>query len=88
MVFVKICQGQLYSLYNDVKFSFSSDQLWAFGRTLLNCSHEHIHMKWMADLNDSSEKFVFILNGEKLLAMHNDSILKVRTVVIQNYFQT
>jgi hypothetical protein len=77
VVVVKICQGQFYSLYNDVNFSFSSDELWAFGRTLLNCSHEHIHMKWVANLNDSSDKFVFIVNGEKLWAMHNDSIFKL-----------
>ncbi len=45
-------------------------------------------MKWVANLNDSSEKFVFIVNGEKLWAMHNDSILKLRIIVTQNYFQT
>jgi hypothetical protein len=54
MVLVKICQGQFYSLYNDVNFSFSNDALWAFEITLLNCSHEHIHMKWTTNLNDSN----------------------------------
>jgi hypothetical protein len=34
-------------------------------------------MKWVADLNDSSDQLVFIVNGEKLWAMHNDSILKL-----------
>jgi hypothetical protein len=51
------------------------------------CSHEHIHMKWVAYLNDSNEQFIFIVNGEKLWVMHNDQVLKLRIVVIRNSFQ-
>jgi hypothetical protein len=55
---------------------------WAF-KGLLDCSHDHIHMKWMAKLNDSSEHLAFIMNGDKLWAMHNDTISKIRIVVIK-----
>jgi hypothetical protein len=41
----------------------------------------------VADLNNSSEQLVSIMNGEKLWAMHNDSILKLQIVITQNYFQ-
>jgi hypothetical protein len=38
-------------------------------------------MKWVANLNDYSEYFYFIVNGDKLWAMHNDIVSKVRTLV-------
>ncbi len=53
MVAIKVCHGQLYSLYNDGNSSFSSDEFWAF-KGLRDCSL-HIHMKWVANLNDSNE---------------------------------
>jgi hypothetical protein len=70
-------------LYNDVNSSFSSDEFWAF-KGLLYCSHEHIHMKWVANLNDFSEHFFFIVNGEKLWAMHNESTLKLWINLVTN----
>ncbi len=75
------------TLYNDGKFSFWSDEFWAF-KSLPDYTHEHIHMKWVVDLNDYSEKNAFIVNNEKLWAMHNDPISKVRTIVTWNFFQT
>jgi hypothetical protein len=64
-------------------------QMMSFGhlKGLLDCNHEHIHMKWVAYLNDSNEQLVNIVNGEKLWAMHNDLVLKLRIVVIQDSFQ-
>jgi hypothetical protein len=82
VIVVKSCQGQLYSLYNDGSSQFSSDEFWAF-KGLLDYNHDHIHMKWMAKLNDSSEHLAFIMNGDKLWAMHNDTISKIRIVVIK-----
>jgi hypothetical protein len=38
---------------------------------LWDCNHDHIHMKLVTYLNDSSENFTFIVNGEKFWAMHN-----------------
>jgi hypothetical protein len=44
MALVKICQGKLYTLYNDGNSSFSSDEFMAF-KSLLDLIHDHIHMK-------------------------------------------
>jgi hypothetical protein len=44
-------------------------------------------MKWVANLNDSTNYLVFIVNGDKLWAMHNDPISKVQIVVIRDSFQ-
>jgi hypothetical protein len=79
---VKVCHGQFYFLYNDGNSIFFNDEFGAF-KGLLDCSHDHIHMKWVAKLNDSSEHLAFIVNGDKLWAMHNDPISKVRTLVIK-----
>jgi hypothetical protein len=42
----------------------------------------------VVDLNDYNEQNVFIVNYEKLWAMHNDPISKVQIIVIWNFFQT
>jgi len=52
------------------------------------CTHEHIHLKWVANFNDYNEQVVFIMNNEKVWAMCNDPIKKVWTIVIWNFFQT
>jgi hypothetical protein len=44
-----------------------------------------MHTKWVVDLNGNSEQFTFIVNNEKLRAMHNDPISKVQTIVIPNF---
>jgi hypothetical protein len=41
---VKIYQGQLYTLYNDGNSSFFGDEFFVF-KSLLDFSHDHIHMK-------------------------------------------
>jgi hypothetical protein len=42
----------------------------------------------MVDLNDLNEQLAFIVNGEKIWAMHNNLVpSKVRIVVIQDFFQ-
>jgi hypothetical protein len=55
--------------------SFSINEFWAC-KGLLDCTHEHIHLKWVANLNDSNETLVFIVNNEKIWAMHMDPISK------------
>jgi hypothetical protein len=45
-------------------------------------------MKWVANLNDSNEQLAFIVNGDKLWAMHNDQVSKVRIVVTQDTFRS
>lgn len=55
---------------------------------IIDYTHEHIHMKWVANLNDPSEQLAFIMNNEKLWAMHKDPMSKVQTIVIQDSFLT
>jgi hypothetical protein len=66
--------------------SFSSDEFGAF-KSSLDCSHDHIHMQLVVDLNDFNEQLAFIVNGEKIWTMHNNLVLKVRIVVTQDFFQ-
>jgi len=44
-------------------------------------------MKWVANLNDTSEQFAFNVNGDKIWAMHNDPVLKGKIVVTRDFFQ-
>jgi hypothetical protein len=39
-------------------------------------------------MNDSNETIVFIVNNEKIWAMHMDPISKQRTIVTQDSYQT
>jgi hypothetical protein len=39
-------------------------------------------MQWVANLKDSNEQRAFIMNGEKLWAMHNNLVSKVWKIVI------
>jgi hypothetical protein len=74
-------------LYNDGNSSFSNDEFSAF-KSLLNFSHDYIHMKWVANLNDNNEQLAFLVNGEKIWAMHNDPLFKLQTIVTQKSFQS
>ena len=68
MVALKIYEGQLHSLYTHKGIAFAFDVFWAFCN-LLDCSHEQVHMKWVADLNDNSANLAIVANGEKIWAM-------------------
>jgi len=73
-------------LYNDGT-SFFTNELWAF-KGLLDCTYEHIHLKWVADMNDSNETLAFIVNNEKIWAMHMDPISKQWIVVTLDTYRT
>jgi hypothetical protein len=65
-----VCEGQLYTMYVDRGTCFSKDDFWAF-TSLLDCSHETIHLKWVADLNHSEEaQLAFVVGGEQHWAAH------------------
>jgi hypothetical protein len=44
-------------------------------------------MKWVANLNDNNEQLAFLMNAEKIWAMHNNPMSKLQPVVIQESFQ-
>ena len=64
---LKVCQGQLYSMYEDRSTSFATDEFWSF-KNLLECSHEQIHLRWVTDLNDNSAVLAFMCNNEQVYA--------------------
>ena len=69
---LKVCQGQLYSLYEDQATRFSTDEFWAY-KNLLDCSHEHVHWKWITDLNDNTSQLAFVCSNEQIFAVHEGS---------------
>jgi hypothetical protein len=57
-------------MYIDRGTSFGKDDFWAF-TSLLDCFHETIHLKWVADLNECEEaQLVFVVGGEQHWAVH------------------
>ncbi|KAG0595346.1 hypothetical protein M758_UG159400 [Ceratodon purpureus] len=64
---LEVCEDRLNQLYLDSQTAFGTDDFWAF-TGLQNCTHEVIHLKWVEDLNDSSEQLAFMVNGDKLFA--------------------
>jgi hypothetical protein len=55
MVVIKVYQGYMYNMYLEYNSNFAAYTLWAF-KSLLECKHENIHMKWIHDLNLAFEK--------------------------------
>jgi hypothetical protein len=76
IVAVKICEGQFYSFYIDLKLKYTQDEFFAF-KGLLDCHHQSIHMKWVANLNLEEENLAFLCGGEKYLAMHSNNTTRV-----------
>lgn len=68
---LKLCEGQLYSLFVDTGNGFSQDEFWSF-RGLQDSSHESIHLKWVCDLNSSAEaQLAFSVAGTQHWAVHD-----------------
>lgn len=62
---VKLCQGQLYSLYCEPTSIFKGDEFWSFCG-LLQSDHEQIHLKWVTNYNTCNiEHLAFVLNDQK-----------------------
>jgi hypothetical protein len=69
---VKVCLGQLYSLYCDPTSTFKGNGFWSFCR-LVQSDHERIHLKWVTDYNTCNiEHFEFVLNGKETCAHWNE----------------
>ncbi len=45
-------------------------------------------MKWVANLSDNNGKLTFLVNVEKIWAMHNNPMSKLQLVVIRESFQS
>jgi len=62
VVAIKVCQGNVYSMYCDHTSKFIIDSFWAF-KSLLNLKHENIHMCWIIDVKFGISHLAFELNG-------------------------
>lgn len=68
---LKLCEGQVYSLFVDKGNGFSQDEFWSL-HGLLDSSHESIHLKWVCDLNSSGEaQLAFSVAGAQHWAIHD-----------------
>jgi hypothetical protein len=47
---MKIYQGDFYNMYCDQTLKYTTYNFWAF-KSLLDCKHENIHMRWVSDVN-------------------------------------
>ena len=71
---VKVCEGQLYSLYNCHSRAFTTDEFFVF-KSIIEGTHNHIHTHWvlnepenptMFDLNYDVEPLAFVVNGNNM----------------------
>jgi len=62
MAAIKVCQVDLYNMYLERSSNFTANTFWAF-KSLLECKHENIHMKWILDFNFGLQHLAFEVNG-------------------------
>ena len=63
------CEGQLFTFYLDSDTAFRKDEFHTFNQ-MTGCNHEHILLKWDANLNLPCEHLAFVVEGESLHAVH------------------
>jgi hypothetical protein len=62
VVTIKVCQCDMCNMYLEQSSNFIVDTFWAF-KSLLECKHENIHMKWILDFNSGLQHLAFEVNG-------------------------
>jgi hypothetical protein len=72
-------------MYLEQSLNFTANTYWAF-KSLLECKHENIHMKWIFDLNFGLQHLAFEVNGQLIWAMHCDLETLMPTFVIESIF--
>ena len=73
---MKVCKGQLYSMYNCHSQAFTTDEFFVF-KSIAEGTHDHIYTCWvqndlvnptMFDLNCDAEHLEFVVNGTNIYA--------------------
>ena len=73
---VKVCEGQLYNMYNCHSRDFNTNEFFLF-KSITEGTHDHIHTRWvqndpenptMFDLNCNVEHLAFVVNGSNIFA--------------------
>ena len=77
---VKVCEGQLYSMYNCHSRALTIDEFFVV-KSIIEGTHDHIHTRWvlkdsesatMFNLNFDVEHLAFVVNGNNLYAKHRN----------------
>jgi len=58
---IKVCKGEIFSLYTDINTKFKFDAFEAY-KALVGARHESIIIKWVTYLNIGVEHLVFDVN--------------------------
>ncbi len=82
---IKVCQGDVYSMYYDQTSKFTVDSFWAF-KLLLELKHENIHMCWIVYAKSRIPHLAFELNGQQVWAIHWDLETVVPFMVTNDVF--
>ncbi len=69
MAAVKVCQGEIFSLYTNLNTKFKSNAFEAY-KALVGAMHESIMMIWVTYLNTSVEHLTFDVNQQYIWATH------------------
>ena len=73
---MKVCEGQLYSMYNCHLRAFTTNEFIVF-KGIIKGTHEYIHIDWMLndpenstvfDSNSNVEHLAFVVNGSNMYA--------------------
>ena len=91
---VKVCEGQLYSMYNCHSRAFTTDEFFVF-KNIAKGTHDHIHTRWvqndpenptMFDLNCDAEHLAFVVNGNNMYAKRrNEETGKVEPITCEAF---
>jgi len=66
---VKVCKGEIFSLYTDLNTKFKSNAFEAY-KALVGARHESIIMIWVTYLNTNVEHLAFDVNQQYIWATH------------------
>jgi len=61
---IKVCQGDVYSMYYDQTSKFTINNFWAF-KSLWEFKHDNIHMRWIIGAKSRIPHLDFELNGQQ-----------------------
>jgi hypothetical protein len=85
MAAIKVCQGDLCNMYLEQSSNFMTNTFWVF-KSLLECKHGNIHMKWILDFNFGLQRLAFKVHGQHIWVVHCDLETMTPIFVIEFIF--
>jgi hypothetical protein len=93
---VRVCEGQLYSMYNCHSRVFTTDELLVF-KSIIEGTNDHIHTRWllndlenptMFDLNSNAKHLAFVVNDNNIYAKHMNKKTGIMKPITREAFAT